>query len=150
MSRDTDTGEPAYNGRDYHKNEWPYEDIVNLPHHVSSVHMPMPIIKRAAQFAPFAALTGYDDAVAETARLTDDRVDLTEDAVNELSRRIHEAFASGREIRIIHFVPDDRKDGGAYVEITGKIRKIEAGEIILEDGSRIQTEDVVDAGWADP
>ena len=96
------------------------------------------------------ALFNQQQFLAETARLTDDRVDLTEDAVNELSRRIHEAFASGREIRIIHFVPDDRKDGGAYVEITGKIRKIEAGEIILEDGSRIQTENVVDAGWADP
>ena len=104
------------------------------------------MIKRAAQFAPFAALTGYDDAVAETARLTDDRVDLTEDAVNELNRRIYEASASGREIRIVYFVPDDRKAGGAYMEVTGKIRKIEPGEIILEDGSRIRTEDIVDAG----
>ena len=132
--------------KDTNKGEWPYEDIVGLPHHVSSTHIPMPMIKRAAQFAPFAALTGYDDAVAETARLTDNRVDLTEDAVNELNRRIYEASASGREIRIVYFVPDDRKAGGAYMEVTGKIRKIEPGEIILEDGSRIRTEDIVDAG----
>ena len=105
----------------------------------------MPMIKRAAQFAPFAALTGYDDAVAETARLTDNRVDLTEDAVNELNRRMNEAMSADREIRIIHFVPDDRKAGGAYMEVTGKIRKIEPGEIILEDGSRIRTENIVDA-----
>ena len=130
----------------YDKGEWPYEDIVGLPHHVSSTHIPMPMIKRAAQFAPFAALTGYGDAVAETARLTDDRMDLTEDAVNELNRQIYEASASGREIRIVYFVPDDRKAGGAYMEVKGKIRKIEPGEIILEDGSRIRTEDIVDAG----
>lgn len=132
--------------KDTNKGEWPYEDIVGLPHHVSSTHIPMPMIKRAAQFAPFAALTGYDDAVAETARLTDNRVDLTEDAVNELNRRIYEASASGREIRIVYFVPDNRKAGGSYMETVGKIRKIEFGEIILEDGSRIRTEDIVDAG----
>ena len=132
--------------KDTNKGEWPYEDIVDLPHHVSSTHIPMPMIKRAAQFAPFAALTGYDDAVAETARLTDNRVDLTEDAVNELNRRIYEASASGREIRIVYFVPDNRKAGGSYMETVGKIRKIEFGEIILEDGSRIRTENIVDAG----
>ena len=104
------------------------------------------MIKRAAQFAPFAALTGYDDAVAETARLTDNRVDLTEDAVNELNRRMNEAMSADREIRIIHFVPDDRKAGGSYMETVGKIRKTEFGEIILEDGSRIRTENIVDAG----
>ena len=130
----------------YDKGEWPYEDIVDLPHHVSSTHIPMPMIKRAAQFAPFAALTGYGDAVAETARLTDDRVDLTEDAVNELNRQMNEAMSADRDIRIIHFVPDDRKTGGSYMETVGKIRKIEFGEIILEDGSRIRTENIVDAG----
>ena len=132
--------------KDTNKGEWPYEDIVDLPHHVSSTHIPMPMNKRAAQFAPFAALTGYGDAVAETARLTDDRVDLTEDAVNELNRQIYEASASGRETRIVHFVQDDRKAGGSYMETVGKIRKIEFGEIILEDGSRIRTENIVDAG----
>ncbi|MBQ6322486.1 MAG: hypothetical protein IJI24_06395 [Lachnospiraceae bacterium] len=63
--------------------EWPYEDIVNLPHHVSTKHMPMPMIKRAAQFAPFAALTGYNDAVAETARLVEEQVNLTGNIVTK-------------------------------------------------------------------
>ena len=122
---------------------WPYEDIVNLPHHVSLRHVPMPMIKRAAQFAPFAALTGYEDAVAETARLTDNRVDLTEEAVGELSRKVNEAFLDGREVRIVYFVPDEKKAGGAYRETAGKIRKIEMGEILLEDGQRIPAEAVV-------
>ena len=106
---------------------WPYEAIVNLPHHVSARHPPMPIAKRAAQFAPFAALTGYDDAVAETARLTDEQVDLTEEAVSELGRQINEA-----------------KAGGVYLETTGKIKKIESGEIVLEDGRRIPAGNVTD------
>ena len=125
--------------------EWPYEDIIELPHHVSSRHAPMPMAKRAAQFAPFAALTGYGDAVAETARLTDDRVDLTEEAVGELSRKINEAFQEGLEIRIVYFVPDEKKSGGAYVETAGKIRKIEWGDIVLEDGRRIPGENVIEA-----
>ena len=124
--------------------EWPYEDILGLPHHVSSRHTPMPMIKRAAQFAPFAALTGYGDAVAETARLTDDRVDLTEEAVSELSRKISEAFQEGVEIRIVHFVPDEKKAGGAYAETVGRIRKIEWGELVLEDGRRIPGENVIE------
>ena len=106
---------------------WPYEDIVNLPHHVSDRHTPMPMIKRAAQFTPFAALTGYDDVIAETARLTDDRIVLTEDAAQELSRKISYALEYGLEIRIVHFVPDERKAGGSYRETKGKIRKIEMG-----------------------
>ena len=68
---------------------WPYEDIVNLPHHVSDTHTPMPMIKRAAQFAPFAALTGYDDAVEETARLTDAMIELSDEQVAELNRKLN-------------------------------------------------------------
>ena len=120
---------------------WPYEDIVNLPHHVSGRHTPMPMIKRAAQFAPFAALTGHEDAVAETARLT-------EDAAQELNREITDALAGGLEIRIVHFVPDEKKAGGSYRETAGKIRKIEMGEIVLEDGQRIPAGDVVKAEHA--
>ena len=125
-------------------NRWPYEDIVNLPHHVSASHTPMPMNKRAAQFVPFAALTGYDDAVAETARLTDEQIDLTEEAVGELNLKINEALAARREIRLVYFVPDEKKAGGAYKEATGKIRKIEQGGIVLEDGSRIPVGSVVE------
>ena len=131
-----------------HVYNWPYEDIVNLPHHVSGRHASMPLIKRAAQFAPFAALTGYDDAIAETARLTDDRIVVTEDAARELNRRITYALEHGLELRIVHFIPDERKAGGSYRETTGKIRKIEMGIIVLEDGQRIPTADVIEAGYA--
>ena len=79
---------------------WPYEDIVNLPHHVSIRHTPMPMNKRAAQFAPFAALTGYEDAVAETARLTDNRIVLTEDAAQDLNRKITYALEQGLELEL--------------------------------------------------
>ena len=131
-----------------HVYNWPYEDIVNLPHHVSGRHASMPLIKRAAQFAPFAALTGYDDAIAETARLTDDRIVVTEDAARELNRRITYALEYGLELRIVHFIPDERKAGGSYRETTGKIRKIEMGIIVLEDGQRIPAADVIEAGYA--
>lgn len=117
--------------------EWPYEDIVNLPRHVSKTHAPMPMIKRAAQFAPFAALTGYDDAIAETARLTDDRVEMDESAVEELDRRITQAAAGKQEIIITYFVPDEKKSGGSYQTVSGRIRKIEFGEIELDDRTRI-------------
>ena len=118
---------------------------MNLPHHVSGRYASMPLIKRAAQFAPFAALTGYDDAIAETARLTDDRIALTEDAAQELDRKITYALEQGLELRIVHFVPDDKKAGGSYRETRGKIRKIEMGAVVLEDGQRIPVTDVVEA-----
>lgn len=116
---------------------WPYEDIVDLPHHVSRVHPQMPAEKRAAQFAPFAALTGYDDAVAETARLTDDRIEMDEGALEALDWKIREAASGHYEIDITFFVPDDKKAGGSYQTVRGRIRRIERGEIELEDRRRI-------------
>ena len=103
--------------------KWPYEDIVNLPHHVSDTHVPMPMIKRAAQFAPFAALTGYEAAVSETARLTDDMIELTDTAMDELDRRMREGM-DGR-MTITYFVPDERKAGGETVTVTEKVRRID-------------------------
>ncbi len=124
--------------------EWPYEDIVNLPHHVSDIHTPMPELKRAAQFAPFAALTGYEDAIHETARLTDEMLVLSETAMDDLNRKLQEALQGGQVITITWFVPDEKKSGGAYREITGRIRKIESGVIFMEDGTRIQTDRLFD------
>ncbi len=117
--------------------DWPYEDIVDLPHHVSKTHPQMAMIKRAAQFAPFAALTGYGDAVTETARLTDDRIEMSETALEELNRRITEAVAGQRTVSVTYFVPDQKKAGGSYRTVTGRIRKMEMGEIVLDDGMRI-------------
>ena len=120
-----------------------YSDIINLPHHVSKKHPPMPMIKRAAQFAPFAALTGYDDAVEETARLTDEMVVLTEERLEELNRMIHLAIKERCMVRIQYFEPDKKKTGGCFRELAGRIRKIEMGEIFMDDGMRVMVDRVV-------
>ena len=126
-----------------------YGDIIHLPHHVSSVHPHMPVSDRAAQFAPFAALTGYGEVIKETARQTDERPDLSEDEKQELNYKIQLACAlSGEkpEIVLTYFVPDRKKSGGACHTARGKIRRIDpdAGQIILEDGLRIRLDCVVD------
>lgn len=126
-----------------------YGDIIHLPHHVSSVHPHMPVSDRAAQFAPFAALTGYGDVIKETARQTDEGPDLSEDEKQELNYKIQLACAlSGEkpEIVLTYFVQDEKKSGGAYHTARGKIRRIDpdAGQIILEDGLRIRLDCVVD------
>ena len=126
-----------------------YGDIIHLPHHVSSVHPHMPVSDRAAQFAPFAALTGYGDVIKETARLTDEEPDLSEDEKQELNYKIQLACAlpgEKPEIVLTYFVQDDKKSGGAYHTARGKIRRIDpdAGQIILEDGLRIRLDCVVD------
>ena len=126
-----------------------YGDIIHLPHHVSSVHPHMPVSDRAAQFAPFAALTGYGDVIKETARLTDEEPDLSEDEKQELNYKIQLACAlpgEKPEIVLTYFVQDEKKSGGACHTARGKIRRIDpdAGQIILEDGLRIRLDCVVD------
>lgn len=126
-----------------------YGDIIHLPHHVSSVHPHMPVSDRAAQFAPFAALTGYGEVIKETARQTDERPDLSEDEKQELNYKIQLACAlpgEKPEIVLTYFVQDEKKSGGAYHTARGKIRRIDpdAGQIILEDGLRIRLDCVVD------
>ena len=104
-----------------------YDDIINLPHHISPIRKQISMHDRAAQFTPFAALVGYDDAVAETARLTETRPELDEQeqrAINEhlayIANHIHEQ----PEVFIRYFVPDERKSGGAIVEFSGKVKKV--------------------------
>lgn len=126
-----------------------YGDIIHLPHHVSSVHPHMPVSDRAAQFAPFAALTGYGDVIKETARQTDEGPDLSEDEKQELNYKIQLACAlpgEKPEIVLTYFVQDEKKSGGAYHTARGKIRRIDpdAGQIILEDRLRIRLDCVVD------
>ena len=97
--------------------EHKYDDIINLSHHVSSRHPQMPMMNRAAQFSPFAALTGYDDAVRETARLTDEKIELDEYEKEELDRKIQWLGSHLDEhipVSITYFQPDDRKAGGTY------------------------------------
>ena len=124
-----------------------YDDIIDLPR-PKSAHEPMPMGDRAAQFSPFAALTGYEDAIDETARLTDARVELGESAVEELERKLTDLAAriSERpEISVTYFVPDARKEGGAYVTRTGTLKRIDelGRELVFADGARIAVGDII-------
>lgn len=125
-----------------------YDEIIDLPHHVSKTRPQMPMSDRAAQFSPFAALTGYDSAIRETGRLTDEKIDLDEESLNALNMRyqmLTDALEERPEVRITYFKPDERKSGGAYVTITGAVRKIDDFEqtIIMQDGTRIPMGDVL-------
>ena len=122
-----------------------YKDIINLPHHVSSTHPQMSMINRAAQFSPFAALTGYDDAIEETARLTDSRIELTEAEEDEISRKLGK-LQRGDSVELTWFVPDRRKAGGRYNTETVAIKQVVAGEgkVLLMDGRSVDMEDIID------
>lgn len=115
-----------------------YDHIINLPHHVSEKRPRMPMIDRAAQFAPFAALTGYDDAVKETGRLTDDVIDLPEHIkldINDKLRIIMEFIEDRPEVSVTYFVPDSKKSGGSYTTVTGAVKSVEEYErmVVLTD-----------------
>ena len=103
-----------------------YDDIINLPHHVSKNRTPMSMENRAAQFAPFAALTGHDEAIAETARLTTPKKILSEDEIANLARQLAhviEQITQQKEHTFVYFVPDAQKEGGKYVSIKGIVRR---------------------------
>ena len=124
-----------------------YSDIINLPHHQSKVHPQMSMHDRAAQFSPFAALTGYEDAVKETARTTEARIELDEQERRELNQRLNDLIAHLAEhpvATITYFVPDERKDGGEYVTVTGVVKKYRADErqLVMSDGGVIRVEDI--------
>lgn len=125
-----------------------YEDIIALPHHVSASHPQMSLADRAAQFSPFAALTGYEDAIDESARLTEDYIELDENSRELLDEKIRELCGSAesrKEITITYFRKDERKAGGTYVTITGRIKKIdgERHELVLVDGTVLGTQDIL-------
>lgn len=127
----------------------PYDDIIKLPHHVSRTHPQMPRQDRAAQFAPFAALTGYDAAILEAARLTDRRVELDESRKQALDARLQllrQHLGQAPELTVCYFVPDRRKSGGAYVSHTGTVKKIDELEksVVFRSGLRISIEDILD------
>ncbi len=124
-----------------------YEDIIDLPHHVSATrpHMTMP--DRAAQFSPFAALTGYGDAVNETARRTDSRIELDEYEKAALNERLQVIADNLRcaEISVTYFLPDIKKSGGKYITLTGCVKKIDDYErvIVMQSNTRIPIDDIV-------
>ena len=113
-----------------------YDDIINLPHHQSKTRPHMPLHDRAAQFAPFAALTGYDDMVRETGRLTETETDLSEDDRAVLDQNISmiaSALAAGQNpsVTITFFVPDEKKEGGSYASMSGRVKKIDKNARLL-------------------
>ena len=118
-----------------------YDDIIDLPHHVSATRPQMSMMDRAAQFSPFAALTGYDAAIKETARLTDQKIDLDDYEKEEINDKIQDF-----EVVITYFQPDSRKAGGAYVDAVGIVKKIDEYDrvIILQDGKKIPIDDILD------
>lgn len=120
-----------------------YADIIDHPHHVSPKHPPLPPESRAAQFSPFAALTGYGDTVVEAARRTDSRIDLDRDEVERIDA-VLQTLDRGDAIRVEYFVPDDRKAGGSYRRISGTVRKIDPleGVLLMEDGRMIAFADI--------
>ncbi len=128
----------------------PYEDIINLPHHVSSTRPRMPMADRAAQFSSFQALSGYGDAVKETARLTGQRIELDESAkavLDEKLRLLAEEIEERPEAAITYFLPDKKKAGGEYITATGRVKKLDAAaqELVMVNGQTIPIADIVEA-----
>ena len=125
-----------------------YDDILHLPHHVSSKRSQMAMADRAAQFSPFAALTGYDAAIRETARLTDQKIELTEDALSALDnnyRALIDHSAAGQTVQITYFRPDEKKSGGAYISLLGTVKKVDTVQrlIYMENKTVIPMDNVL-------
>ena len=126
-----------------------YDEIMGLPHHVSKTRPQMPMSDRAAQFAPFAALTGYDSAIKETGRLTDERIELDEEALTALDMKFQilmEALEEEPEVSITYFKPDEQKAGGSYLKVTGTLKKLDEYEriLMLMNGQKIKLDAVLD------
>lgn len=124
-----------------------YDDIINLPHHVSKKHPQISLHDRAAQFSPFAALTGHKAAINETARLTDEKQILSEDVIAKLNEQLNlikENIGTNQTVTITYFVPDDKKSGGAYISHTGVVKKIDEYNhtVILTDKTVIPIEQI--------
>ncbi|MDD3489446.1 MAG: hypothetical protein PHR62_06155 [Paludibacter sp.] len=124
-----------------------YDDIINLPHYQSATRAHMSNYDRAAQFSPFAALTGYDDAVKETARLTDSKIELDEYELQSLSERldiIQDTLHEEPEVSVTYFVADKKKSGGSYKTISGIVKRIDEFErlVLMRDGMKIPIEDI--------
>lgn len=125
----------------------PYEDIIDLEYPVPSARKKMSLHDRAAQFSPFAALTGYDDAIVETARLTDPRSELDEERIRQINEKlqyISENIRGRPEVEIVYFAADEKKDGGKYITVSGKIRNINEYEstLIFEDDRKVIIGDI--------
>ena len=134
---------------EYYKDANRYDDIINLPHHQSMERAHMSLHDRAAQFAPFAALTGHEEAIEETARLTDAKIILDESVVEKINERLYEIsqhLTEKRNVSITYFRPDILKKGGAYLTDVGTVKKIDAIEklVFMDSGMKIAMEQIVE------
>lgn len=134
-----------------------YDDIIHLPHPVSGRHARMSMVDRGAQFSPFAALTGYDAVIQETARLTEDSAELDESAKAALDKKLQmllQAIDAQPEATFLCFQPDQRKTGGAYVRVTGRVKKIDPYEqaVLLTDKTVIPIDRIyeIEGEWLCP
>lgn len=131
------------------EDEHRYDDIIDLPHHTSKKHPRMPLLDRAAQFAPFAALTGHEAAIKETARLTEDEIELDENRKELLDLRLQqlqEHLSEQRSVTVTYFKPDEKKAGGAYETVAGVVKKVDAyaGKLVFADGQEVELNHIVD------
>lgn len=141
--------------------EQSYDDIIHLPHHVSKNHPQMSLLDRAAQFAPFAALTGHDAAIKETARLTEERMELDENQKSFLDGKLqflqeilwkehtqekNKCQEGMLDVALTYFRADAKKDGGTYVTVCGEVKKIDPFEhvIVLKDETKVAIDDLVE------
>ena len=124
-----------------------YNDIINMQHHVSKTHPQMSLEARSAQFAPFAALTGYGDVINETGRLTNEKIEIDDELkeiLNEEIMKIKSKLSKRLTISFTYFIPDAKKNGGKYVTVKGIVKKVNDNSIILEDKTEILIEDIID------
>lgn len=132
----------------YYQDEHRYDDMMHLPHHQSTKRAHMSLHDRAAQFAPFAALTGHEAAIEETARLTEDEITLDDTALSDINDRLYEIsqhLSEQWKVSVTYFRPDAKKQGGAYLTDVGTIRKINEIEqfIIMDSGICIKMEQII-------
>lgn len=126
-----------------------YDNIINLPHHESKKHPRLSMEQRAAQFAPFAALTGYGDAISETSRLTEDRIELDNEEKRKIDIKLQELkknILKKPKVTITFFIPDIKKSGGEYKTVNGNLKNIDEYNqvLILEDKTKIPIEEIIE------
>lgn len=126
---------------------FPYEDIINIPRHISKTHPEASMADRAARFSPFAAISGYEDMVREAARVTEERIEITDavkELLNEKLNMIAEFLGEEHEVTITYFEPDKKKSGGAYISITGVVKRIDELKriVIMKNNKKIKIDDI--------
>ena len=126
-----------------------YPGMLHLPHPVSQKHPHMSRLDRAAQFSPFAALSGYEAALQEAGRLTEERIELAEGEKEEIRCRlqaVQDAVARHPKITVVYFVPDEKKEGGAYVTAVGRVKRLDefSRTLLFQDGRSVPLDEIVD------